>query len=357
MENKIIKILKKLVSYKSINDDASAITSCYEYIDKQLSFFPFIKKIFKQNGVESRTWSTVNSLTPEYILNAHLDVVPAPGSMFDLKQDNDKLMGRGVSDMKFAIASYILVLQEIYKSTKKLPSLTIIITADEERGGNNGVGFLVKEIGYRPNVAFVPDGGDDNKIVENAKGVLQLEIITTGRSAHASRLWEGEGAIEKIADTVNNLRKKYPYPDEPIWANTLNIGKISGGAQTNQVPDSASIFVDLRCLPETNIDKIIKEVEIICPNCQVKVLTTGEVFHVDRNNLYVKRWAKLISSDDSVFINEHGASDGRFFASVGIPVIVSKPIGGNIHSLDEWISLKSIVEFSNNFKKFLLNEK
>lgn len=357
MKDEIVKILGNLIRHKSTNDNLEAIASCYKYIDEELSFFPFIKKFFNKNGVESRIWSTIDTLTPEYILNAHIDVVPAPDLMFKLKRNGDKLMGRGVSDMKFSIASYILVLKEIYESTKKLPSVAIMLTSDEERGGGNGVGYLVNEIGYCPKVAFVPDGGDNNKIVENAKGVLQLEIISTGCSAHASKLWEGEGAIEKIAIDINNLRQKYPYPDEPIWANTMNIGKISGGVQTNQVADSASIFVDLRCLPETNINETVEEIKTICPDCKVKILTTGDVFHVDRNNFYIKRWAKLISADDSVFINEHGASDGRYFTATGIPTIVSKPIGGFIHHPDEWISLKSVTEFSNNLKMFLLNKK
>ncbi|MFZ2153153.1 MAG: M20/M25/M40 family metallo-hydrolase [Microgenomates group bacterium] len=356
MKNELLKILTKLVSFQTTNDQPENITKCFDYIDSQLSFYPFAKKIYIQNGVESRVWSTKKSLNTEYILNAHIDVVPADQKLFKLHLQQDKLNGRGVSDMKFSIASYICILKDIYTATKKLPSIALMLTSDEELGGYNGVNYLVNQIGYSASVVMVPDGGENNKIVENAKGVLHLQISSTGIPAHAARLWEGESAIEKLAQAIVNLRKIYPYPSKSVWKNTLNIGKIQGGTQTNQVPDSAFMYLDIRYLPTTNTDIVVKKIANACPNCQVKTIINGEAFHIDKNNKYISRWAKLISNGKQVYINENIASDGRYFSAKNIPVIVSKPIGGLIHHHDEWTSLSSLMEFTNNLKKFLTND-
>lgn len=40
-----------------------------------------------------------------------------------------------------------------------------------------------------------------------------------------------------------------------------------------------------------------------------------------------------------------GASDGRFFAAQGIPVMLSRPEVGNLHSEDEWINLESMLVY------------
>ena len=51
--------------------------------------------------------------------------------------------------------------------------------------------------------------------------------------------------------------------------------------------------------------------------------------------------------------NEHSASDGRFFSERGIPTIIGKPVGGNIHSENEWVGLASVGKFTQILEKFL----
>ncbi|MEM7395215.1 MAG: M20 family peptidase, partial [Verrucomicrobiota bacterium] len=38
-----------------------------------------------------------------------------------------------------------------------------------------------------------------------------------------------------------------------------------------------------------------------------------------------------------------GGSDARFICKYGIPVIMSRPLIGNMHAADEWIDIKSML--------------
>ncbi len=350
----LLKIIKSLVSYQTTNDNFAAITECYNYVDRQLDFFPFHKKIINHNGVKSRLWTTTKNKHHTYILNAHVDVVPGSNKLFALRRKNDKLFGRGVSDMKYAIAVYIQTLRTLYEKTKRLPSLALILTADEERGGLNGTGYLVKDLGYRADLAFVPDGAENDRIVEEAKGVLQLKITTRGRSAHAARLWEGISAIDNLCQVIDQLRQKYPFPSKPVWKTTLNLGQISGGQQTNQVADEASLLVDIRYTPNQSTANILENIRKICPGCLVEIVVKADAFQINRQNPYIQKWNQILTKGDkNAFIREDGASDGRYFTAQGIPTIVSKPEGGLIHTEKEWTSLSSIEHFSQCLQQFL----
>ena len=74
-----------------------------------------------------------------------------------------------------------------------------MFTTDEELGGENGVGELLKH-GWSAGLAVIPDGGENWQVESAAKGPLRAEIVClAGRSAHGSRPWEGENAIARYS--------------------------------------------------------------------------------------------------------------------------------------------------------------
>jgi len=291
-------------------------------------------------------------LSPRVALNAHIDVVPAPEEMFIMRQQGEKIYGRGVSDMKFAIPLFVASLIDTENQTGRLPSTAIILTADEEIGGGNGVNHLVNDLGYRPKVVIIPDGGDSTHFVKEAKGVLHLKISSAGITAHASTPWEGKNAINQVISACSRVQELYPIPEKDEWVTTLNIGKINGGKQTNQVAGDAEAFVDIRLTANESPDEIIEKVKSKSPGCRVDLVVKADPFSVDESNKNIKRWQSITGQTP---MNEAGASDGRYFTAHSIPVIVSKPLGGGEHSPDEWTDIKSLLTFRDYLTQFLVS--
>ena len=52
-------------------------------------------------------------------------------------------------------------------------------------------------------------------------------------------------------------------------------------------------------------------------------------------------------------LREHGGSDARFLAAHGIPVIMSRPDCGNLHSRQEWIGIDSMIQFFEIYRAYL----
>jgi acetylornithine deacetylase/succinyl-diaminopimelate desuccinylase-like protein len=354
MTTEVTNLLAKLITFETTSDRHDESIKCFNFIETKLSNLPFQLEKYSINGKESRLWRSPAS-SKKLLLNAHIDVVPAPKTLFTMTTAGDKLIGRGVADMKFAIASFITVVQKMYAEKKELPPVDILLTSDEEIGGMDGVGHFVKHDSTEYAAVIIPDGGDDWHIVEEAKGVLQIKISASGKSAHASRPWEGHSAADRLLESLQAIRLKFPESTQPEWKTTLNIGQIHVGTQTNQVSDFGTALLDIRYIPLDDPAEIIDSIRKATSNCEVELLLSAQPFTVDSTNPYVQSWAKLIKNNaKEVFIKETGASDGRYFSALGIPVILSKPRNGDIHSDNEWLDAPSFFHFNDILEKFIL---
>src|SRR5262249_19543742 len=102
-------------------------------------------------------------------------------------------------------------------------------------------------------------------------GCLHLEIRVEGKSAHAARPDTGVDALEAAAKLLTGLyalRESYRSVTsrvEGIDHPTLTVGLISGGINTNVVPDLVTMRLDRRLIPEENPEeaerKLIEEIE------------------------------------------------------------------------------------------------
>jgi acetylornithine deacetylase/succinyl-diaminopimelate desuccinylase-like protein len=350
------KTLQKLISFKSITQDRKENNKILSWVKEQIKGLPLYFKNIESNGFKSLVVTTQKTKTPKLFLMAHLDVVPGPETLFKARIEESRLIGRGASDMKFATACYLKLLKELGDNLKNY-NFGVIWTTDEEIGGLNGA-KAVKEAGYKADVYFLPDGGKDWNIENEAKGVWHLKIKSKGKSVHGSRPWQGENAIEELINFLVKLKKYFPISkDEKHYHRTLNIGTIKGGEATNKVPDFAEAKIDIRYLPQEGKAKIKEILDLVkkdFKNIKIESLISGDSFKIDKNNKYVQIARNIIKKDlgkDSDFEFSHGASDARFFQNK--PVILVRPNGGGLHSKGEWIDLNELKDFYLLIKSFV----
>lgn len=359
-------LLKKLVEFKTITRDQNENAKAFQWIKNQIKNLPVFIKDFQSEGFPSLLITTRKTKTPKVWLVAHMDVVHASEKMFKPRIKGNELYGRGVFDMKFAIASYLNLLLDLNQDLKNY-NFGIMLVSDEEIGGFNGVGKLVEK-GYRSEVILLPDGGENWKFVEAAKGVFSVTVTSKGQSAHGARIWLGKNAINNLMDFLTLLRKEFeiePCNNKSHFHTTLNIGKISGGKATNQVPDYAQASLDIRFVPSTNFDELEKRINLIkkkFPDIDFEVKTKGISYEIDKNNKYLMQFIQILNAKKikTSFLKSHGSSDARFFLERGIPAILIRPVGGNLHSEKEWIDIKSLEVFYEVLKEFIkvtLNKK
>lgn len=365
MIEKIIQHLARLVEFRTTQDRPDQIGACFQYIRDALNFFPFVENLYTVKNdagvpVKSAVWVTQPTRHPRLMLYCHIDVVPASEQLFKMTLNNGKAIGRGVYDMKFAVATYIEVLRRLASEHGSLPSVGLFLTSDEEIGGQFGTRYLLDNEGYRADVVLMPDGGKHWTIVEEAKGLMYVEIRTRGKTAHASRPWRGDNAIDRLINIAHEIRRVYPISiSGEDWTTTVNFSRIVGGTQTalNQVADESTLYLDVRYpfnnSPEDTLRSIVQKFGD--PATQMTVSLRKSAFFQDKQNTYVQRWAHIIRqySPQNIFVREDGTADHHYFSQHGIPTIVSQPIGDFIHTDEEQIDVASLASFADKVSTFI----
>ena len=133
-----------------------------------------------------------------------------------------------------------------------------------------------------------------------------------------------------------------------------------GGISTNQVCDQATLRLDFR-FPETDTlerieSELLKLISQIDQSIQVKRLSTGLPTFTDTNLPVVQKFLQVLGAEfgQQIIIKpNYGASDARHFAQFNIPVLMIKPMGGDIHCDTEWLDVDNTMKFYQALRKFV----
>jgi acetylornithine deacetylase/succinyl-diaminopimelate desuccinylase-like protein len=349
-------ILADLVAFPTVSTDQGAHHAALEYIEQFLEQRGMHIRRFEQGGYESLVATTRQTKSPRVLLAAHVDVVPAPPLAFKLEERDGKFYGRGVCDMKFAIASYLQLIDDIREDIRRY-DLGIMITTDEEVGGRDGVKMLLDKAGYRSEACVLPDGGDNWALEREAKGLLWIIATTSGVSAHGSRPWEGASAIEKM---MNFLRvAQYDlFAEQSDKTSTCNIGTIQGGNAVNQVADVCSANLDIRPINREEQAHIIDHLKKLSRQYDVglEYRLNDSPINVDLSNPYVIAYVESVErviGRPIEFVKSNGGSDARYFAGYDIPTLVGYPTGGGRHGDKEWLDVQGFYQFNDMLHDFV----
>jgi len=361
----IKELLLKLLEFKTISSNTNELKKIVLFVEEIFKDKNFYIEKFERNDKPSIYISFYKTFEPEILFLAHLDVVP-PDEEKDWipKEEGDKIFARGAMDMKGSCATLIKLFLDLYEEKIK-GNFALLFTTDEEVGGKDGVEYIINYKNLSPKFVIIPDGGINFSPVIESKGVLHVEINAKGKSCHGSTPWLGENSIEKLMDIYKDIKewilKESEGKNGEKWHPTVNIGVIKGGNAVNKVPDDALMQIDLRFPYPYNLiyfEEKLKEILKKYKGVSYKFLSKGEAVYTDKSNEYIKKFSEVyekVLGKKINFSKEHGATDGRFFSEKNIPVLIIYPIGGGIHSKDEWVSVSSCETLLNLFKEFLKN--
>ncbi len=205
-------------------------------------------------------------------LSGHTDVVPVTGQDWDtdpfkLTRRDNRLYGRGTTDMKGYLACVLAAVPDFVARPLKRP-VHILFSYDEEIGCV-GVRPMIARLGQdfpMPEIIFVgePTGME---VVDAHKGPARWDLTVTGRAAHSSMAHLGVNSVHVAAEIISELRRieaelRETSRDErfdPPYA-TLQVTTIEGGAANNIIPLTCRIGFEVRALPGVDVKAIERRV-------------------------------------------------------------------------------------------------
>lgn len=328
-----------------------------EYVTTELRQAGLHVKTFESGGYHSVVGTSRHTKRPKVMLLGHIDVIPVKDqSQLQLRKSNDKLYGRGVFDMKFAIAGYIHFIRTHRHQLKEL-DFGIMINSDEEVGGFHGAKLLAEQ-GWGGDIIVNPDGGDNWQVESMAKGIWMVDLVATGKSAHGSRPWEGKSAIDTLLPALSQIIAL--FDNQERMGTTCNVGRLQAGDSFNQVAAQGRAVLDIRSYDSNDAEAKLKQAAAIAKTCgvQLSIKRMGPPVHIDTGHPAVVSFAKhtaAVSGQPSGFTPSFGGTDARWFSAADMQPIVIRPIGGGSHSDHEWLQADDLGRFYQLIEQAVLD--
>lgn len=291
---------------------------------------------------------------PVVALVAHGDVVP-PGEgwtadPYGAEVRDGRMYGRGVAVSKSDFATYAFALKALIEAGATLGgTVELHLTYDEEIGGHVGPGWLIEQGIVNPDYAIAAWFTYSVVIAHN--GCLHLEVQVDGRSAHAAKPDSGADALEAATHILAAL---YAYREQfktrrcaipGIEHPTLVVGLISGGINTNVVPDRVTFRIDRRILPDEDVanaeSDLVRQIEA-CAKAHPSVkVSTRRILLAEplrpspaqgRLVDIVQRRAREFTGEDVPAVGVPLFTDARLYSNAGAATIM---YGAGPHSILE----------------------
>ena len=247
--------------------------------------------------------------TPRVWFSTHLDTVPP---FIPPTEDDEKIYGRGACDAKGIIAAQITAAEELRK--QGIDDIGLLYTVEEERSSTGA--RAANDHPLAAKCEYMINGEPtDNDLAIGSKGTFRLKIKTKGKAAHSAYPEEGDSAIEKLLDILEDVRHtKFP-DDEFFGETTVNVGTIEGGVALNVIPPTAEAGLAIRLTTkrepiETALVNLLRErgeIEVLSCSEPVKMIPVEgfkqKVVRFTTDIPYLTKWGKpLLLGPGSILV-------------------------------------------------------
>lgn len=394
-QDDMVAFLKQLIQIPSVTGYESAIQDFLEYYLKTLNlsvdkFVPSLEELRKHPAYvkESGPYENRPNIVTTFkgmggghslLFNGHVDVIPE-GSLENWEHgpwsgdiDQDRMYGRGTSDMKSGVAAFTMVMKAIHASGVLLKGNIIAeYVMDEELTGNGTLACVIR--GYQADAGICCETSSMH-VQPGSIGRIWFDINVKGKAAGIQRRYEGVNAIElgyivtRIVSEFEKVRvEKVTHPLYPniIEAIPCMIGQFACGTYSSAFPDSCLLKGSMATVPGEDSQAVKKEfVEYIMKRSleehpwfelhPPEVVFTGyfaEPSAIPENNPIVKtlceNYQSVIGEKPSI-TGRQGAADIRHLNTYGhTPTVIFGPgRTEQMHANNEWVS---VTDYINSIK-------
>lgn len=376
-----VSLAKDLVKCQSVTPkDDGAINVVAKNL-KKLGFKCQIME-FQEKGTAKikNLYARIGKSSPNFCFAGHTDVVPVG----DLKSwtvnpfggviKNQKLIGRGVSDMKGSIACFISAVSEFLKKNKKLKgSISFLITGDEETIAINGTQKVIEKLIQKKekiDFCIVGEPTNENKLGDMIKigrrGSITGHLTILGTQGHVAYSYTYNNPSTIIVEILNNIKKlKLDSGNKDFQPSNLEVTKITiDNTADNVVPAKAKASFNIRFNNLHTSSSLKKKLNKIFSsitkkskaNYKIKYNVSGESFLTkpSKTVYMIKNVIKKSTKINPVLSTTGGTSDARFIKKI-TPCIEFGLIAKTIHQVDEMARVTDLKKLKNIYLDILVN--
>ncbi|MDC0031364.1 succinyl-diaminopimelate desuccinylase [Candidatus Pelagibacter sp.] len=376
-----ITLAKELIRFPTITPIDAGIM---KFLAKKLTAIGFKCKILEFKDKNSKPvknlYARLGKSQPNFMFAGHLDVVP-PGDLKDwtvkpfspaIKKNH--LIGRGANDMKSAIASWVVAVNNFVSNNKKIKgSISLLITGDEEGVAINGTKKVVdylKKKKEKIDFCLVGEPTNPNKLGEMIKigrrGSINGELTVIGVQCHVSYPHLGNNPATTLIKILKELKDiKFDKGTKDFQPTNLEVTKINiNNIADNIIPGVAKAAFNIRFNNKhsssnlkNRLNKIFKKVvKKDKSNFKIEYRVSGEAFLTKPNKTtyMIQNIIKKITKIKPKLSTTGGTSDARFIRKVA-PCLEFGLVGKTMHKVDEAVSISDLKKLTKIYSEILKN--
>lgn len=365
----VAKLTSALVARASITpEDAGCQQFIADYLDKlgfRCRFLPFADV--------SNLYCELGTSGPLTIWLGHTDVVP-PGPLdewvsppFEPTIRDSQLFGRGVADMKGAVAAMLVALENLkVDPTAMNGRLGVLLTSDEEGPAEHGVRRVVQtfaEENIQPDFCLVGEPSSLNHLGDNVRvgrrGSLNGWLTVKGVQGHAAYPELARNPIHEWAPVLCRLL-------EEVWdegnayfpATSLQFSNVAAGTGAhNIIPGELALKFNFRYSSavtdvqlENRFTTMLEEAGL---EFDLRWQRSGAPFFTPEGD-FTRTVVSAIRAEtgrEPALDTGGGTSDGRFIAPLGCDVVEFGLVNQSIHKLNEHAPLEDLEQLAAIYKR------
>jgi tripeptide aminopeptidase len=200
-------------------------------------------------------------------LSAHIDTVFPPETRVNVRTEDKKLFGPGISDNGAGVTA-LFALANAFKSANVQTRSGILFignVGEEGEGDLRGMRAIFSDSKYKDRIerTIVVDGAGNDSIVTQALGSHRYQVTVKGPGGHS---WTDFGAPNPIIILSRAIAKfsEIIVPTDP--RTSFNVGTIEGGTSVNSIPETATAKIDIRSASSGEIDKVERALKTAIEN-------------------------------------------------------------------------------------------
>ncbi|MDX8390068.1 MAG: succinyl-diaminopimelate desuccinylase [Mariprofundaceae bacterium] len=347
---------------------------CQDYIETILQPLGFKRQQINVAGVTNSIYYRVGEREGLLAFAGHTDVVPT-GPIdrwlhppFAAVVERDVLHGRGAQDMKGGLACWMAAIQQLCASEEPLPGLQFLITSDEEGDSTDGSIRIVEAL---QETKQLPDGvvvGEPSSSVSvgdtirrGRRGVVQVTAVFEGKQGHSAYPQDAVNAMHQAIPALHRILDiDWGVATEDFPVTTCQITNVQAGTGAmNVIPGNCMVSIDIRYNPEIGYETIrdhmmeacLESGAILDISHQAEAFMTPDGSFLDLVCRSIRRVTDLATKRDT----GGGTSDGRFFASAGVPVVELGLTNSTIHQVNEQVALEELDTLTAIYRDIIRN--
>jgi len=369
----VVDLAKELIARHSVTpNDAGCIDLLCGYLEP----LGFECEKISRGGVDN-LWARRGTASPVVCFAGHTDVVPT-GPLDQWHSDpftptirDGVLYGRGASDMKSSLASFVVAIDEFIRQHPDHPgSLAVLFTSDEEGPAVDGtvrVCEALKDRNEKLDYCIIGEPTAVEKLgdmIKNGRrGSLSGVLTVKGVQGHVAYPQQVKNPIHLVAGAIAEMAAtKWDDGNEYFPPTSWQISNFNSGTGANNVvPGEAHVRFNFRFATASTLESLQTCVHGILDKHGVPYdlewRYDGRPFLTPKGDLVaaVAKAIKTVTGLTTELSTTGGTSDGRFIADICGQLVECGPTNATIHKLNECIRVEELEQLPQIYLHTLKN--